>query len=63
MIIECESCNKKFELEESLIPDSGRLLKCSNCENTWFFNRKKNPQLFYRNTKMTTYLLIKMIQF
>src|SRR6056300_1192474 len=41
MIIKCENSNKKFELEESLIPDSGRLLKCSNCENTWFFNRKK----------------------
>ena len=41
MIIKCENCNKKFELEESLIPDSGRLLKCSNCENTWFFTKKK----------------------
>jgi len=39
MIIICENCNKKFELEKSLIPDSGRLLKCSNCEYTWFFNR------------------------
>ena len=50
MIIECESCNKKFELEESLIPDRGRLLQCGNCENTWFFNIKKKssgilPQL------------------
>ena len=41
MIIKCENCNKKFELEESLMPDSGRLLKCSNCENTWFFTKKK----------------------
>jgi len=50
MIIECESCNKKFELEESLIPDRGRLLQCGNCENTWFFYIKKKssgilPQL------------------
>lgn len=50
MIIKCESCNKKFELEDSLIPDNGRLLKCSNCENTWFYYSKKKsssilPQL------------------
>jgi predicted Zn finger-like uncharacterized protein len=41
MIIKCENCNKKFDLDESFIPDSGRFLKCSNCENTWFFNKKK----------------------
>src|SRR6056300_1732681 len=56
MIIKCENSNKKFELEESLIPDSGRLLKCSNCENTWLFNRKKKSSTIlpqYKNEELS----------
>jgi predicted Zn finger-like uncharacterized protein len=56
MIIKCENCNKKFELEESLIPDSGRLLKCSNCENTWFFTKKKKSSTIlpqYKNEDLS----------
>ena len=41
MIIECNKCNKKFNVDESLIPEKGRLLKCSNCENTWFYKIKE----------------------
>jgi len=37
MIITCSKCNKKFDIDESLIPEDGRLLKCGNCENTWFY--------------------------
>jgi len=40
MIITCNQCNKKFEVDSNLIPNEGRLLKCSSCDNTWFF--KKN---------------------
>ena len=40
MIILCNQCNKKFEIESSLIPDEGRLLQCSSCDNKWFY--KKN---------------------
>ena len=35
MIIECPNCNKKFNLDEKLIPQSGRTLKCSSCGHTW----------------------------
>ena len=35
MIIECPNCNKKFNLDEKLIPDKGRILKCSSCEHIW----------------------------
>ena len=42
MIINCPSCYKSFEVEESLIPEKGRLLKCGSCNQTWFF--KKNEQ-------------------
>ncbi len=40
MIISCEQCNKKFEVESSLIPSTGRLLQCSSCDFKWFY--KKN---------------------
>tara|TARA_B100000035_G_C20724704_1_gene432813 strand:- start:51 stop:521 length:471 start_codon:yes stop_codon:yes gene_type:complete len=39
MIIICPSCEKKFELDENLIPDKGRLLKCGSCDQTWFYNK------------------------
>ena len=44
MIIVCPSCEKKFEVDENLIPDKGRLLKCGSCDQTWFFNKNANEQ-------------------
>ena len=41
MIIECTSCNKKFEVNSELIPDSGRTIQCGSCNHVWFFNPKK----------------------
>jgi len=38
MIINCDKCNKKFKVDDNLIPSNGRLLKCGNCNNSWFFN-------------------------
>ena len=40
MIITCPWCEKKFEIEENLIPDKGRLLKCGSCDKTWFYNKE-----------------------
>ena len=37
MLISCENCNKKFEVNEDLIPDQGRLLQCGSCDYKWFF--------------------------
>ena len=37
MIINCNKCNKKFKVNDNLIPSEGRLLKCGNCGNSWFF--------------------------
>ncbi len=42
MIIECPSCSKKFNIDEKLIPDEGRLLKCGNCDHTWFYKKEEN---------------------
>ena len=37
MIISCENCLKKFDVEDSLIPENGRMLQCSSCDHKWFF--------------------------
>ena len=42
MLIECENCNKKFELDSNLIPENGRELQCGSCEHIWFFKKKIN---------------------
>ena len=45
MIIECPACSKKFNIDEKLIPDEGRLLKCGNCDHTWFYKKEENIKL------------------
>ena len=37
MIIQCENCNKKFEIQDNLIPDKGRLLECGSCAHQWHY--------------------------
>ena len=44
MIIICPCCEKKFEVDQNLIPDKGRLLKCGSCDQTWFFNKNISEQ-------------------
>ena len=39
MIITCEQCHKKFEIESNLIPEKGRLLQCSSCSHKWFYKK------------------------
>ena len=45
MIIVCPSCRKNFDVDQNLIPDKGRLLKCGSCNQTWFFNKNENIQI------------------
>ena len=40
MVITCNNCNKKFNLESNLIPDKGRLLQCASCDHKWFFKKE-----------------------
>ena len=40
MIITCNNCNKKFDVDSSLIPDLGRLLQCASCDHKWFFKKE-----------------------
>ena len=37
MIITCPSCEKKFEIDQKLIPSEGRMLQCGSCDHKWFF--------------------------
>ena len=43
MIIQCVNCNKKFEVNVSLIPTEGRNLQCGSCNHTWFYLPDKKP--------------------
>ena len=40
MIISCEKCAKKFNVDDNLIPHDGRNLQCSSCGHKRFFKKK-----------------------
>ena len=35
MIIQCESCSKKFVVKDADIPNEGRTVQCGYCSTTW----------------------------
>ena len=39
MIISCDQCHKKFEIDSNLIPNDGRLLECGSCNHKWFYKQ------------------------
>ena len=39
MQIVCENCNKRFNLNQNLIPQEGRYLQCSACNHKWFYKK------------------------
>ena len=45
MIISCPNCNKKFKIDQNLIPINGRLLQCSNCKHKWHYIIEKKDQI------------------
>ena len=49
MIIICEKCSKKFNIDNKLIPNSGRLLECGNCEYKWFFKINQKTSFDFIN--------------
>ena len=40
MIITCNNCKKKFNIDSILIPEKGRLLECNSCNHRWFFKKE-----------------------
>jgi len=53
MIVVCPCDQKRFNIDEKLIPAEGRLLKCGVCNYTWFYKpseyTKKNEILLNDN--------------
>ena len=41
MLITCPNCNKKFKIDNSLIPDEGRDLQCGSCNHVWLYKIKE----------------------
>ena len=37
MIITCPNCKKKFQINNTLIPEEGRDLQCGSCNHVWFY--------------------------
>jgi len=58
MIIACQSCNKKFDINQNLIPENGRLLQCSSCNHKWFF---KN-EIMFKTTDFSTNEILKVFE-
>ena len=62
MIIACPCGEKKFEIDESLIPEKGRNLQCGSCNRKWFYKKpikeelveKVNPIIDLNEVKDTT---------
>ena len=51
MIISCPECNKKFNIDQNLIPEDGRLLQCSNCMHKWHFIIEKKEKIIEQPIK------------
>ncbi len=52
MFIECPNCNKKFDVDQNLIPDNGRLVQCGSCEHTWVYKKKLHIEKVVKNDLM-----------
>ena len=44
MIIECINCNKKFRVDDDLIPENGREIICGSCNHAWYFKLEKTSE-------------------
>jgi len=44
MIIECTNCNKKFRVDDDLIPENGREIICGSCNYAWHFKPEKTSE-------------------
>ena len=44
MIITCPNCEKKFKIDNSLIPEEGRDLQCGSCEHVWFYTPENESE-------------------
>ncbi len=55
MIITCPNCNKQFKIDNSLIPDDGRDLKCGSCDHVWFYKiEEENNEILKLNEEIVS---------
>ena len=52
MIVSCPNCNKKFNIDEKLIPEKGRLLQCSSCNHKWHYTIQKKSDEIVENIEL-----------
>ena len=43
MRITCPNCGAQYEVDDTLIPEAGRDVQCSNCGKGWFQARHPEP--------------------
>ena len=53
MIIQCESCSRKFIVKDSDIPEEGRSVQCGYCSVTWHQMPVAAPTRIVKETKVT----------
>ena len=49
MIVGCANCIKKFNIDEKLIPENGRLLQCSSCNHKWHYRIPEKENIINDN--------------
>ena len=54
MIIQCESCSRKFVVKDSDIPKEGRTVQCGYCSTTWNQMPVSVPAEIIEKTKITS---------
>ena len=54
MIIQCESCSRKFVVKDSDIPNEGRTVQCGYCSVTWHQMPVSAPAEIIEKTKITS---------
>ena len=52
MIIQCESCSRKFIVKDSDIPEGGRTVQCGHCSVTWHQKSISVPNTPIKLTKI-----------
>ena len=52
MIIQCESCSRKFVVKDSDIPTEGRMVQCGYCSVTWHQMPASTPTKTFKKPKV-----------
>ena len=53
MIIQCESCSRKFVVKDNDIPEEGRTVQCGYCSVTWHQMPVATPTRIIKETRVT----------